>query len=195
MRAIINFRGTSGSGKTTLARNFLNALPVLERVGGVVKKHDYYLLDATRWSVVRPIALIGSYENTCGGLDGCGTKEEVMARVEHAREEHGAHVLMEGLILSGIGSKGYITQACAALGHYWPLFLDTSLEDCLAAVRARRVASGRDPEFNPENTAAKHRACVNTMRDFDTVGIPYRVIDRLTGHRVAFSIIQEVERA
>jgi hypothetical protein len=65
---IINLRGCNGSGKTTIVRRFLDRLPS-RAFGPRADRPLGYGVDATEWGVTRPVYVVGSYENACGGAD------------------------------------------------------------------------------------------------------------------------------
>lgn len=145
---IINIRGCNGSGKTTVVRRFLDRLPG-EPLGGKPGRPAGYGVDATEWGITRPVYIVGSYENTCGGTDGIKTQEEIVDRVQRA---YGAgHVLVEGLLMSKSSDGGVTAPALRDLGGIFA-FLDTPWEVCLERVLVRRAAAGNDKPFDPDKT-------------------------------------------
>lgn len=145
---IINIRGCNGSGKTTIVRRFLERLPS-QPLGGRPGRPAGYGVDATEWGIVRPVYVVGSYENTCGGTDGIKTQEEIVDRVQRA---YGAgHVLVEGLLMSKSSDGGTTAPALKSMGAIFA-FLDTPWAVCLERVLARRAAAGNDKPFDPQKT-------------------------------------------
>lgn len=140
---IIQLRGTSGSGKTTAMRAIMAGLgvprPLAVRVAG--RRNPL-------WYQYGNVAVIGSYESTCGG---CDTIHGYPLLIQTVRERLAEryHVLMEGLLLSED------VKQTLSLPH--PLlqiiFLATPLDTCLERVKARRAARGNDKPLNPHNTS------------------------------------------
>jgi hypothetical protein len=158
---IINIRGTSGSGKTTVVRGIM-AKGIAAPMGENSKKPDGYLVKLP--FAPKPLFVVGSYENTCGGCDAISTQDEICDRVR-AYASLG-HVMMEGLLMShSFARYAALDRELHAQGHHciWG-FLDTPLEVCLDRVRARReaarLAKVNPPppkELNTKNTVDKHR--------------------------------------
>lgn len=145
---IVNIRGCNGSGKTTIVRRFLDKLPTTP-LGGKPERPLGYQVDATTWGIQRPIYVVGSYENTCGGTDGIKTQEEIVERVTKAHA-HG-HVLVEGLLMSKSSDGGVTAPALRDMGAIFA-FLDTPWEICLERVLGRRAAAGNEKPFDPNKT-------------------------------------------
>jgi len=104
--------------------------------------------------------VLGSYANTCGGMDTVGTAAKVMALVD--KYAGLGNVIFEGLLQSTYyGAMG--THSRKYGDRYIYAFLDTPIELCLERVIARRDASGRGNKFNPQLTRDKH-ATINTLR-------------------------------
>ena len=149
---VINIRGTSGSGKTTLVRGIM-AMGTATPIGGTEKKPDVYRIDIPTLS--RPVFVIGSYENVCGGCDSISTQDEICNRVRACAPN--GHVLVEGLLMSHLFSRyAMLDREFHAQGiPFIGAFLDTPLETCLDRVRARREAKGNMAPLNTKNTTDK----------------------------------------
>lgn len=148
MNKIIKIHGCSGAGKTTAVRQLMNALGAVPRVEGG-KIEAYCVFDNTY--------VLGSYENTCGGMDTVGSAEEVMKLVDKYAAL--GNVIFEGLLQSTYyGAMGVHSQKYG--DRYVYAFLDTPIELCLERVVARRAASGRNNKFNPQLTRDKHATIV-----------------------------------
>jgi hypothetical protein len=148
---IIKIHGCSGAGKTTAVREFMStgAVPVH---GSNLKIEAYHAPFDTY--------VLGSYENTCGGMDTVGSAQEVMALLD--RYASLGNVIFEGLLQSTYyGAMG--THSRKWGDDYIYAFLDTPIELCLERVVARRAASGRNNKFNPQLTRDKH-ATIETLR-------------------------------
>jgi hypothetical protein len=160
---IINVRGNSGSGKTHLTREFMK----LGKFEGVswekenFKLHDY--LDRKRkWAV------LGSYENTCGGCDTIKTQAEIVRRVtEHTNR--GYNVWLEGLILSTI--YGTVGEFSERFGDRWIFaYLDTPPYICYERILKRRKEAGNTKPFNQKNTSARFSTIVRNREIVEAHG-------------------------
>ena len=144
---IVNVRGCNGSGKTHTVRRFLDKLPSIAL--GPANRPLGYQVDATAWGIMRPVYIVGSYANTCGGCDGISTQEEIADRVVKAAGM--GHVLAEGLLMSKSSAGGHVAPILKEHGAIFA-FLDTPWELCLERVVMRRLAAGNDKPFDPEKT-------------------------------------------
>lgn len=161
---IINLRGTSGSGKTTIVRNILSH-------GNWVKWNDpdgkkiwgYINLDL-KW------AIVGSYENTCGGCDTIRTQDETEQRIEFLLDWE-LNVLFEGLLISTLSSRWEkFAKRVADKADVIFYYLDTPVEECLRRVQARRQAAGNNRPFNPKNTTERVKAIETTYQKLTAAG-------------------------
>ncbi len=154
---ILSIRGTSGSGKTHLAKTLLHSTgiygpPVSHHAKG--RKQPYFYI-RPHLSGGRDLVILGHYESATGGVDTISGND---IPFELAREHYSQNrdVFMEGLLLS---AEQHRTARLHEDGIPVRLFyLSTSLEDCLASVRARREARGNTAPLNPDTTASRHRA-------------------------------------
>lgn len=138
---IISLRGTNGSGKSFVVRN-LRALARAERLHyGCLgaKKPEAHAL--TLPQVAEPVYLLGPYDLIRSG--GCDSVQpyEIIPELIAKYAERG-HVLFEGIIVTSVYGR------VGALLEQWGkdvvfLFLDTTLDQCLARVEDRR-GRGRD---------------------------------------------------
>ena len=150
---IVNIRGTSGSGKTTLVRNLMGrwATSPENIVKGKPWNYAVHPLFTNR-----PIMVVGSYANTCGGCDGIKTQDEICDRVRELSLR--GHVLFEGLLISHLHSRYRdLARELAASGFIFA-FLDTPLEVCLQRVRDRR-----------ERSAAARGVAVKPLNEKNTI--------------------------
>jgi len=147
MNTIVKIHGNSGSGKTTIIRNLFDQAEAVTKLGPNISKPEAYSFHIP--GIQLPIHVVGSYENTCGGVDTISNMDELVHLI-HKYAPHG-NVIYEGLLVSTyFGSAG---RAMASYGdsHLWA-FLDTPLEVCIERVKARRLAAGNTKPFNEENT-------------------------------------------
>jgi hypothetical protein len=104
--------------------------------------------------------VLGSYENTCGGMDTVGTAQEVMGLLDKYSQL--GNIIFEGLLQSTYyGSMGLHSRKYG--GDYIYAFLDTPIELCLERVVERRKTSGRNNKFNPQLTIDKWNT-INLLR-------------------------------
>ncbi len=171
---IINLRGTSGSGKSTIVRGIMERADKVTPVSGTIKKPHAYLLEG----YPRPIYVIGSYENICGGCDGIPTQDAICHRVRTCAAE--GDVLFEGLLISHLfGRYQALDRELTEQGHQYIWgFLDTPLELCLERVIERREASGRARgPFNPKNTTQKWHDMRRVFKKCEASKLDARWID------------------
>src|SRR5262245_13612298 len=140
--SIIDIRGTHGSGKSWIPHKILQTKES-RAIGdrGVVLGYSVPALE---------LAIIGRYTNVCGGCDGVGSAEEVCNRARRFAKEF-RHVMLEGILVAHTFKR--YNELAMELGseNYVFAFLNTPLETCLARVRARRRAKGKEKPLNPNN--------------------------------------------
>lgn len=157
---IINLRGNSGSGKTFTTRAFMekgtfhedwyfpDETPEDEALlGGKAKGYLRGYVGA--WQK-KPFAILGRYNNVCGGCDTIKTQEQIIWRVEDYVKS-GYNIWLEGLILSTIyGSVGEYSEK---FGDRWVFaYLQPPIEECIRRIQARRRAAGNLKPLNEDNT-------------------------------------------
>lgn len=158
---IINLRGNSGSGKTFTTRAFMekgNFRPDIDYgnetpedsalLGGLPKGLFRGYVDERRgWAVV------GKYENVCGGCDTIKTQEQITWRIDHYAVNCKV-IWLEGLILSTIyGSVGAYSEV---FGDRWVFaYLQPPIEECIRRIKERRLAAGNAKPLNETNTRAR----------------------------------------
>jgi hypothetical protein len=158
MATVLNIRGTNGSGKTTLARSFL----AMHHEGG--RSPDFDLVrfpsptkrDPDRMGGVpgygrahdRTI-LVGPYHTACGGLDGIASFDRQRLSIRSAIRRGASYVVAEGVLASTVyGSWAAFDDAVSAAGNAFAwCYLDTPVEVCLARIRERQRAAGREREI------------------------------------------------
>lgn len=147
--AILDIRGTHGSGKSTIARTLVHEYdpsPILDEQ----KRHLGYHLKKLG------CAVLGKYDNVCGGCDGIGSADEIVRRVRKFATEF-RHVVFEGILVSHT-FKRYNDLAIELAKHdYRFLFLNTPLRNCIARVMARRYKKGKKGPFDPKNVIKDHK--------------------------------------
>lgn len=161
---VVNLRGTSGSGKTTIVRNILSHGNWVKWKDPEGKKIWGYINQQLCW------AIVGSYENTCGGCDTIRTQDETEARIEQLLD-WGFSVLFEGLLISTLSSRWIkFSQHISDKSNMLFYYLDTPIEECLNRIQARRQAAGNNRPFNPKNTTDRVRAIETTYQKLTAAG-------------------------
>lgn len=169
---VINIRGTSGSGKTTIVKKIMDQYTAVESVFREGRKRPlYYICRKLRH---KDLAVLGAYENDCGGCDTITETDETFKLVGDLSAA-GHDVLFEGLLLSGLVTRFVMLNSLVPLKT---VVLNTSLEDCLAAVNQRRLGKWeRDPKgeppapVNPKNTVDKFRSVISSMKTLKEKGV------------------------
>lgn len=173
---IVTVRGTSGSGKSTLVRKIMGLYSAKRPVvWGPRKKTIAYLLHS-QGAPSRRLAVLGGYENACGGCDGLslpGMRDMVdeMVRACHA---NGYDVLFEGLILGG--ERHRMIQMAKDGLPLQVILLTTPEGVCLDRVAGRRRAAGNEAPLDPTNTVNKAEEVRRACRDCAAGGV--RVIEQ-----------------
>lgn len=137
---VIDIRGTHGSGKSyivhTLLENYKH-FPIIE--DGEHLGYHLPKLDA---------AILGKYDNKCGGCDGIKTADEVCRRVRKFSKKYRV-VILEGILVAHTFKR--YSNLAKELDNYNFCFLNTPLNVCIRRVRQRRLEKGNMKEFNPKN--------------------------------------------
>lgn len=143
---IINVRGTSGSGKTTLVKRLIQTQGIEHNLGkkGLILHGN--------------IAVVGKYDNPCGGCDTMKSQQDIMDTIEEFFKRPDCSVIFEGLMISTVHSTW--VEFAKKFGHnFHVIYLNTPLEQCLQNIETRRVASGKTYKpLNVENISGKHKS-------------------------------------
>jgi predicted kinase len=147
---VVKLHGCSGAGKSTIARTILHHATEINIVEPSLGRHEAYVCYLPNFD--RPLAILGSYQNVCGGMDTVPSQKEAIKLVNFYSKD--CHVFHEGLLQSTYYGK--MGQHSTAYGdRYIYAFLDTPIELCLKRIEERRAASQRRNKFNPQNTIDK----------------------------------------
>jgi energy-coupling factor transporter ATP-binding protein EcfA2 len=173
---IILLKGTSGSGKTTIVNRVMEQLgPHTGELELTHSKRQKRVLAGYTWR--DSLAIIGRYGTPCSGCDslswpGVATDTEMLVRQQHAARRN---VLFEGLMVSSWGGDRLLRLGS---GQLVVIHLNTSLEDCLGAVAARRAARGDTRPLDPFNTTKKYNGLLSTTKAHLALGINVEIRDR-----------------
>lgn len=167
---IVQIRGNSGSGKSHLVREYMS------RHGTFVPQH---VVGRKRplWYHNGMVAVVGSYENACGGCDTISGYDTTYGLISMLAEE-GFDVLYEGLLLSE-ETKRAIALHAVDPATFRVLYLDLPLSACLAGIAARRAA--RDPNLppvNPANTTRRHNTIMRATAKLRAAGVHVESLSR-----------------
>lgn len=185
---IINVRGTSGSGKTTLARRVMALYP--ERTPYIT---DELVLGKKRaaplWYDMKPVLpdrglrVLGAYEAVSGGADGISGKGSLdyVARLAEQSAERGIDVFYEGLVQ---GSDMSRLPSLAKRYDVLVIVLSTSIDDCLASVRARREAKGNTKPLDETSTRQKHTGLLRSIDRLRAMGVRTEHLDREAAYQL-----------
>lgn len=102
-----------------------------------------------------PTFILGPYLTPTGGADYIQPYELIPGLIKKYAAR--GNVIFEGVLISG--SYGQVGALLETYGKQAVMvFLDTSLEDCIRNVKARRSARADGREFNPKNLTSKYKS-------------------------------------
>jgi hypothetical protein len=165
MSLIVQLRGTHGSGKTSIVKHLLAQYNAEALYDTSKKKPKILGYRFTSPKISRPVYVPGTYENACGGLDGCGTQEQQVELILKAYRY--GHVLCVGVLSGGVSPAAtFPRMLLEAVGaeNYAMCFLDTPLQLCIDRVKARRAERGDDRPFDPKNVISKYHSVVGSIQ-------------------------------
>lgn len=158
---IISLRGGNGSGKSyvilTILKRYPNE-PIKDTVLHPKKISGYKV--TIDW-LKKPLYIVGPYINESGGCD--SMKDYNWIRNTIVDFEKKGHVLFEGsLVSSAYGSVGALSDNYPK-GYYKFLYMDTSLQECLERVKARK--QGRDDinSYAPDKITKKYKMLLKNL--------------------------------
>lgn len=188
----INIRGTGGSGKSTLVKRIMELYPVPDPL--VVEGRKRRMGTRLFTDIEKPAALFvpGHYDTACGGCDTIKTPDEVYNLVR-ANLERGTSVLYEGIMVQDDVTRAVAldkelkrtpgNRANAGLPpeQDWKLHvirLDTTIEECLASIRARREARGETKKLDEKNTRARYERVLRSCHRLKEAGVTVEKLSR-----------------
>ena len=183
---LINLRGTHGAGKSTIVRTLLDANDARPLYGALGRRPEAYQLMLAG----KPTYVLGPYESPCGGADCIQTFPLLCSLVEKYAAV--GDVVFEGIV------SGSCWGVIGKLLERWQresliVFLDTTIDECILRVKARRALRGDSRAFDPANLIQKHAAIVRLKQKLDAAGI-VRTITVSSEHaaaKVAFFVNQK----
>jgi hypothetical protein len=165
----MKIHGCSGAGKTTAVRQLMQRYSEIHPLRNAKGKIEAYQLVGL---TDKPIYVLGSYENNCGGMDTVGSAKQVMDLLDFYSKL--GHVVFEGLLQSTYyGAMG--THSLHWGQDYIYAFLDTPIEKCIMRVEDRRAAQGSTNKFNPQLTRDKHTTILRLRKK--VAGMGHKTID------------------
>jgi len=173
MTIIVKLGGCNGSGKSSVAKALLNT-----KSKHVVEHKKKRPLVYTAEHGGASWAILGNYENACGGMDTISDKYERLELVRrYANEEDMGVVFFEGLITGKTyGAFGDMSEND---GNAWLYaFMDTPFDVCVERVMQRRSAAGNMAPFDPERTMrSTFRSVESVARRAQEVGHEVIMLD------------------
>jgi len=192
MNHIINIRGTNGSGKTTAVRAIMSRLTHVRdytTTNGVFT-HVYRTPDKT------PVIFIGKYDSAAsGGVDRVKNVRDLVEALSEVSMY--AHVVMEGLLLSGLQQLTMdIAAACSESSQFHALTLDTPKEKCIEQTLKRRAIVGNEKPFDPKKSLIpKYRAVELAHAKLKANGYDARVVSQRDAVAISLDLIGMKEAA
>lgn len=185
MPTILKLTGTNGSGKSTVGRALLRLYGGnAEALQTVVKRsgaRDEDLL--LHFGTGSKLIVLGPYETACGGCDAIQPYSRIIDKLREyttSKYTKGAHIFMEGVMISGRGSIGEFFDSLPKRYNVVYGVMDTPLAVCIERVNARRAARGVTEPVNPTNMTAKHRSRMTEQRSLLAKGFDSRLINHQT---------------
>lgn len=184
---ILNIRSTNGGGKSTLVRAVMDKFPARPLYGILgPRKPEAYQLSLPRG---RSLFLLGPYQTPAGGADCIQPYDNIPLLIEKYAQK--GHVMFEGVLISK--SKGSVGVCLEQWGKQSVLlFLDTSLEECIASVQARRTGRDDNRTFNPKNLTEAYKAVIRVRKTLLDEAV-LRIVDisRQNGLQTILKLLQE----
>jgi len=173
---IINIRGTSGSGKTYTTRAFMDKYGPSAEIWNKDIDKAKPIAHVVFYNMV-PVYFIGSYRNACGGCDNVDSQDTMCNMIRHFSQL--GHVIAEGLLMSHSTAR-YLALHDEMAEYGIPMvfaYMDTSLEDCIERVKARRISKGNMKPLNTANTESTYHSTWGTKEKLEAEGVKTVIID------------------
>lgn len=198
---IINLRGTSGSGKSTVVTRVMDLYPRREPIPRFKGKRPAgYILGGPDMT---DLLVPGHYEIACGGCDTLKTVDEVYDMIRlHLKAQAEIDVLYEGIMVQddvrrAVELDRWMRESVAVHGEepgeedrLHVIRLTTPIEECLAAVRARREARGEERPLNEKNTRGRHETQVRVAGRLRAAGVAVEELSREAAYQRCCTLLR-----
>lgn len=173
MRSIvINIRGTGGSGKSTVVTRVVANYPDHLPSFAAGRKRPQNVMHTRPGT--RALLVPGHYETACGGCDTLKTVDQVYQQLVTA-VGLGINCLYEGImVMDDVNRAVTLSKDC----DFYVIALTTPVDDCVAAIKARRDARGDARPFNDGNTRQWAIRCERGLVRLMEAGVRVERLDR-----------------
>lgn len=178
---IITVRGTNGAGKSYLVDRLMKKAGETSSRSEIYRKHsekDRQVIVGYDY-VSANTFFVGKYSSGSGGCDVLPHPKGAADWLQVLISEHaaaGRHVVFEGLIASKWKSSRYTALDRVAPLHI--IHLNLTVEECAAAVDARRAVAGATGAYNREKQAEVHQQIVRKCAEDAALGLKVYRLDR-----------------
>lgn len=158
---LVSIRGTNGSGKSTIVNELLKT-PDIRPIYGALGSRNPEAYQLALPGVGAPVFVLGPYQRTqCGGCDSIIPFDTILDLLQKYAVK--GHVIFEGVIVGSIyGRVGTLMEQWGK--NAVAVFLDTTEEECIRRVQARRDSREDARAFNPKNLSSKYRAVLGVKK-------------------------------
>lgn len=153
MTVVVKLGGTNGSGKTSVARALISSMYMLPAEHRLLSGKKTLVYSGPEWVV------LGSYKNSCGGMDTISDKFDRQQLVRQEIDAGAPVIFFEGLITGKTyGAFGAMSDEPAQKGKWIYAFMDTPFDVCVRRVMRRRMVAAQAKgipccaSFNAERT-------------------------------------------
>lgn len=161
---VIGIRATNGGGKTYVARE------VMRRTDAYFQK-KYKLSNGVLVNVYDNYVTLGSYDRACGGCDTISKPQLVWDAIVECAQF--TNVVFEGIIVGCVYQPtiDLVERLKPIDATYIPICLDTSFEQSVANVNARRAVEGKAPIEKTENIEINYKKHISSARKLKNAGL------------------------
>ncbi len=182
MTIAINIRGTGGSGKSTLVKKIVELYPDRAPFMKEGRKRTWFTLHLPEDKRLKGLVVPGHYDTACGGCDTLKTVDEVydIVRKNVLGDENPTNALYEGImVMDDVTRAVKLHQDLEKQGgRLVVVSLTTSIEDCLAGIRARKEARGDTKPLNEKNTRDRMKRQESSLHRLKQAGVPLEKLSR-----------------
>ncbi len=184
MTIAINIRGTGGSGKSTLVKKVTALYPNRAPFMKEGRKRTWFTLHLPEDKTATGLIVPGHYETACGGCDTLKTVDEVYeivrGNVIPAKGDLASNALYEGImVMDDVTRAVKLHQDLEKEGGKLVVIsLTTTIEECLAGIRARKEARGDTKPLNEKNTRDRMKRQESSLHRLKQAGVPLEKLSR-----------------